>query len=209
MAATPGTSSPRAAPIGLPLSSVSSVPSSSLCSSTSSASFHSSRPRSSGDVLPHSPSSAFRADATARSTSSSPAACTSANGSPVAGFSEVIVSPDSASTYSLSIQRPLVLPSRNPRTLSGMPVAIATPHSSPRGRRERHRRARERSGATPCRCVLRGAAAHRGRGLLALGLEIHDDVRQRQVEALLGPTHDPLLEPVGAALRVRRDDDLV
>jgi len=55
-------------------------------------------------------------------------------------------------------------------------------------------------------CSSRGALA---RDFLALRFQIDDDVRDRNVEALFGCADDVALEPVRAALRMRRDDDLV
>ena len=59
--------------IGLPLCSVSSRATSSARSSSRSPSLRTSRPRSRADIVPHGPSSAARAAATAASRSSPPA----------------------------------------------------------------------------------------------------------------------------------------
>lgn len=90
----------------LPLSTDSSSASSTACSSTSSARRHRTDPRASGDRSVHGPACAARAEATARSTSAGPAACTRASRAAVAGSLDSISAPGSASAYCPSIHRP-------------------------------------------------------------------------------------------------------
>src|SRR6185437_8342239 len=62
------------------------------------------------------------------------------------------------------------------------------------------------------RAALPGAAADRrarSSEIRAVGVEIDDDVGEADVEALAGAVDDAPLEPVRAAGRVRRDDQLV
>ena len=85
--------------MGLPLCSVSRRATSSICSTSRSPSFHTSRPRSRADILPHGPLRAARAAATAASTSDAPADATSAITSSVAGLTTGIVLPSAASCH--------------------------------------------------------------------------------------------------------------
>ena len=95
----------RASKYGLPLSRVSSRPSSSAFASTRSASFQSSRDRLCGFIRRQRLSrNAARAAFTARSTSSARASATSAITSSVAGFTVAKLPPLSASTHSFPIQ---------------------------------------------------------------------------------------------------------
>ena len=97
--------SPLAAASGLPLSSDSSSASSSPLALISSASAYMSPARFEGETLRSGPSSAARAAATARSTSSAPAWATSQIGSPVAGSIVSKVRPSAASGRSPPIRR--------------------------------------------------------------------------------------------------------
>ena len=97
--------SPFAEASGLPLSSDSSSASSSPFALISSASAYISPARFDGETLRSGPSSAARAAATARSTSSAPAWATSQIGSPVAGSMVAKVRPSAASGRSPPISR--------------------------------------------------------------------------------------------------------
>ena len=98
--AAAGTSICRDSKIGLPLCSVSRRAISSAFSISRSPIFHTSLPRSRADSLPHGPSNAARAAATAASTSPCSADATSAITSSVAGLTTSIVFPPAASRHS-------------------------------------------------------------------------------------------------------------
>ena len=99
------------------------------------------------------------------------------------------------------------MPGHDPRTCVARAAGQATSRSTSRSARA-FPTASSRTPPSRSRTASRRALAPLGWSARR-GFEIDDDVRDREVEALARVLDDVPLEPVRAALRVRRDDELV